>query len=290
MIFSKEGHIETKGGKVWYGIAGEQTGKTPLLVIHGGPGFPSYYLEPLAALADERQVIFYDQLGCGRSNTTSDTKFFTIENYLEELAVIRRELGLDKVHIFSHSWGTMLLTDYFLTAPEGIESVVFSSPAISAPLWVKTMQGYLDEMPNGLGHFIRDCDKRGDVKNPSYKEALKLFYETYECRLLPWPACLIKSDREIGLPYRYMWGNEEYLATGVLRDYDRTRMLSRVRVPVLITCGRYDGCSPESAEIYRSHLPQAKVAVFENSAHMAHIEENHYYLKVIRDFLSGVEC
>ncbi len=56
-----EGYIDVPGGRVWYRSVGE--GGTPLLCLHGGPGFTHYYLEALEVLADRRQVIFYDQLG-----------------------------------------------------------------------------------------------------------------------------------------------------------------------------------------------------------------------------------
>jgi proline iminopeptidase len=65
------GRIAVPGGNVWYRVTGDGPG-TPLLLLHGGPGFPSQYLEPLAALGDERPVIFYDQLGCGRSDRPDD--------------------------------------------------------------------------------------------------------------------------------------------------------------------------------------------------------------------------
>ena len=52
-----EGTIEVPGGRVWYRSVGE--GGTPLLCLHGGPGFTHYYREPPEALAERRRVIFY---------------------------------------------------------------------------------------------------------------------------------------------------------------------------------------------------------------------------------------
>ena len=79
----REGYIQVKGGRVWYRIVGE--GKnTPLLLLHGGPGVPSYYLNPLAALGKDRPVIFIDQLGCGRSDRITDTAFMTVENFVPQ--------------------------------------------------------------------------------------------------------------------------------------------------------------------------------------------------------------
>ncbi len=57
----------------------------PLLCLHGGPGFTHYYLEPLEALAEHRRVIFYDQLGCGRSDRPDDLSLWTVDRFVEEL-------------------------------------------------------------------------------------------------------------------------------------------------------------------------------------------------------------
>ena len=72
-----ENYLQVPGGQIWYKVIG--TGqKTPIVMLHGGPGFPSYYLSPLFALAKERQIIVYDQLGCGRSSNTEDTSLMNI--------------------------------------------------------------------------------------------------------------------------------------------------------------------------------------------------------------------
>lgn len=89
-----QGHIDVPGGKVWYRIVGSGTA-TPLLLLHGGPGAPSFYLNPLARLADERPVIFYDQLGCGRSAGPPDSTLWRTERFVEELAAIRKAVRLD---------------------------------------------------------------------------------------------------------------------------------------------------------------------------------------------------
>jgi pimeloyl-ACP methyl ester carboxylesterase len=68
----REGHIAVDGGRVWHKIVGENKQAPPLLMLHGGPGAASDYLQPLDALADERPVVFYDQLGGGNSDRPDD--------------------------------------------------------------------------------------------------------------------------------------------------------------------------------------------------------------------------
>ena len=119
---SGEGFVQTPGGRVWYRIVGSGS-RTPLLVLHGGPGVPSTYLKPLAALADERPVVFYDQLGAGKSDHPKDSTLWTVDHYVSELARVREALGLREVHLYGHSWGTVLATEYALTKPKGLEKI-----------------------------------------------------------------------------------------------------------------------------------------------------------------------
>src|SRR5262244_3842631 len=99
-----EGYVNVQGGRIWYRIVGSGT-HTPLLLLHGGPGAPSYYLNPLAVLADERPVIFYDQLGAGRSDKPTDVTLWRVERFIEELRRLRVALALDEIHLLGHDAG-----------------------------------------------------------------------------------------------------------------------------------------------------------------------------------------
>ena len=83
----REGHVAVPGGRVWFKVVGTGPG-TPLLVLHGGPGAPSHYLDRLGRLGDERPVVFYDQLGCGRSDRPSDPNLWRVERFVAQLALL----------------------------------------------------------------------------------------------------------------------------------------------------------------------------------------------------------
>lgn len=78
-----EGFISFRDHQVWYRIVKpdqEVEGKLPLLCLHGEPGVPHDYLEPLESLIHTgRQVIFYDQLGCGNSDRPKDADLYSID-------------------------------------------------------------------------------------------------------------------------------------------------------------------------------------------------------------------
>src|SRR5437588_70099 len=101
---ARETFVEVPGGRVWTQVVGGGE-RIPLVVLHGGPGFPHDYVRSLEDLADERPVVFYDQLGCGRSDRPDDLSLWTVERAVDELATVLTALGLSRFHLVGQSWG-----------------------------------------------------------------------------------------------------------------------------------------------------------------------------------------
>ena len=104
---NREGYADVPGGRVWYKVVGSGGG-VPLLTLHGGPGAGHDYLESLEALSSDRPVIFFDQLGCGKSDQPEDVSLWRIERYVDEVKALREALSLDRIHLFGQSWGGWL--------------------------------------------------------------------------------------------------------------------------------------------------------------------------------------
>lgn len=284
-----EGHVDVAGGRIWYRIVGGGT-RTPLVLLHGGPGAPSYYLNPLAALADERPVIFYDQLGAGRSDKPTDVRLWRVERFVDELSRLRTALRLDQVHLLGHSWGTMLAADYMLTKPVGVRSLVLASPALSISRWLDDAETLKKTLPESAQAAIAKHESAGTFDSPEYQAAVTEYYRLYLCRRDPWPDDVNRTFAELSASvYGTMWGPSEFTATGSLRTYERAEQLKALNLPVLLTAGRYDEATPGTTEYYRSLIPGAKLKIFENSAHLTMQDEPDAYVQAIRDFLREVE-
>jgi len=89
--------------------------------------------------------------------------------------------------------------------------------------------------------------------------------------------------------YLTMLGPSEFYVTGTLATYDGTSNLPSLALPTLFTCGRYDEATPTTTAAYASLVPGAEVAVFEQSAHVPHLEEPERYAGVLRAFLRRAE-
>ena len=288
-VRSDEGRVPFRGYETWYRTVGEGGG-LPLVLLHGGPGGTSRGMGLLEPLADERRLVFYDQLGSERSSQPSDPSLWTIELFLAELANLRDALGLDRIHLLGHSWGGMLALEYALTQPEGLESVVLSSTLSSAALWREESLRLRAELPPEIRQVLDRHEAAGNTDDPEYEEAMRAFLHRHLCRLDPWPPLLEEvlraTNREV---YNAMWGPSEAYPTGVLASWDVTPRLGEIEAPALVLCGRYDEATPRQAETIAAALSHAELVVFEESAHTALLEETDRYLATVRGFLARVE-
>jgi proline iminopeptidase len=285
-----EGFIEVTGGRVWYRVAGEGRDGVCLLCLHGGPGFTHDSVASLEGLASDRMVVFFDQLGSGRSDRPGDHSLYRLERYVDQLMRVRDELGLARVHLFGHSWGGGLAAAYALAAHPGIESLILASPLLSTARWLEDARRLRKELPPGVQRTLERHEEAGNTACPEYVACTAVFYRRHLCRLDPWPDELERAFAGMGGDvYETMWGPTEFHATGNLLHFDLVPRLGELRMPVLLTCGRYDEATPDTVGSFRDAIPGAELAVFEESSHTAHLEESGRYLDVVRAFLQRAE-
>jgi len=292
----KEGTIPFKGYQTWYRIVGdgEAPCKLPLLCLHGGPGACHDYLESLDAMADTgRRVIYYDQLGCGNSHIpVSNPSMWTVELYVEEVDVVRRALGLERIHLLGQSWGGMLAMEYMFTQPSGVASLTIASSPASMIQWVEEANKLREELPPEVQSTLLKHEQAGTTSSAEYKDAMKVFYDRHVCRVVPNPEYIKRSfDKLDEHPevYNTMNGPSEFHVVGTLKTWDVRHRLGEIHAPTLVTSGRYDEATPIIAETVHKGIPESEWVIFENSSHTAHAEETERYMQVLSAFISRHE-
>jgi proline-specific peptidase len=283
-----EGYIDVEGGRVWYRSVGPDAGGgTPLLCLHGGPGFTHYYLEPLEALAGRRRVIFYDQLGCGRSDRPGDLSLWTVDRFVEELAQVRAALGLDRLHLFGSSWGGMLAMQYTLDRRPALDSLILCGSPASMIRWVRDCDELLAAEPDDVRRVIREHEAAGCTACPEYQAAILGFYRQHVCRLSPWPAGFERSFAEAGYDvYNTMNGPSEFTVSGTLKNWDIMDRLGEITVPALLVGGRYDECTPgHLAEMHR-RIAGSQLATIEDASHLCFAEQPETFNALVNKFLA----
>lgn len=288
----KEGYLPYRGYRTYYRIVGTPSEeKLPLLVLHGGPGCAHDYLESLDGIAEKygRQVIYYDQCGCGKSRIPAGhADFYTYDSYMDEIEMVRKELNLDHIHMLGQSWGGMLEMLYVTRRnPAGIASMVVASSPASAAIWVKEANRLRGYLPEDMQKALLQADEDGDYSKPEVVAASKEYYHRHVCKLDPYPDYVKRSFDQMGEDYFVMQGASEFVITGKMKDYDVTADLPNVKIPTLVTSGQLDENTPLIAKQVTDLIPGAKWVLFEGGTHNCHAEYPEKYNRTVEQFLEA---
>lgn len=287
-----EGFLPLGDYKIWYQRVGGSASsgqQIPLLVLHGGPGVPHNYLENMSQFASEtREVIFYDQLGCGNSDQPDDDALWQVERYVAELGQVITWFGFEKVHILGQSWGGMLAMSYALTQPGNIASLVLSNTVSDMPLWVAEANRLRQDLPPATQATLLSHEAAGTTDSGEYQQAMMEFYDQHVCRV-PMPDYVLYALEHIGRPYFVMNGPSEFHVIGNFKDWSITDRLGEIQLPTLIISGRYDESTPRINEVLHRGIPGSEWVLLENSSHLSHVEEPNLYFATVNRFLTQVE-
>lgn len=286
---SSEGHVAILGYKLFYRALGEPARGT-ILCLHGGPGATHDYLFPLTDLVQfGYRVVLYDQLGCGKSELPKNIALFTVERAVEEVEGVRQALDLGKINLVGSSWGGMLAIAYGLKYQKNLKSMVTIGGLASVPLTIAEMQRMRSQLPTDVLEILKKYEELGEYENPEYQKAVEVFYKRHLCRLEEWPKELLYSLEHLSKPvYNTMNGPNEFTIIGNTRYWDVTSQLHKIRVPTLVTGGRYDEVSPKVARSIHRGIKGSKLVIFANSSHLPLWEERQKFITIVRDFLDRV--
>lgn len=281
-----EGFVPFRGMKTWFRVVGDldsPMGGLPLVVLHGGPGFPHNYLQPLARLAERgRPVVFYDQLGCGNSDRPDDDDdMWTMTTFEEELDTVRHHLELERFHLLGHSWGGWLALQYVLDRhPTELASLVLASTCASIPEFAAVTRSLKEQLPEGVQVVLDRHEAAGTTDDPEYFEA-SLAYITQWMIRSEIPDYVFEAKAAENDHIAMIMQGPEWNVTGRLKEWDVTDRLCEITVPTLVTSGRHDEMTPALVQPLVDGLVNATWTIFEHSAHMAHIEEEDSFLDVV---------
>jgi L-proline amide hydrolase len=287
-----EGFADFRGHKTWYRVTGSlDKGKTPLVVLHGGPGCTHDYVDSFAGLAGTgRAVVHYDQLGNGRSTHLpgEGADFWTVDLFLAELESLLAYLGIaDRYHLLGQSWGGMLGAEHAVTQPEGLRSLVIANSPASMELWLAAAAALRAQLPADVQAALIRHEEAGTIDSEEYAEATQVFYDRHVCRI-PWPEEVARTFAAIDedpTVYHTMNGPNEFHVVGTMKDWTIIDRLDRVTVPTFLISGRYDEATPAAVQPYADGISDVRWQIFENSSHMPHVEEKDACLQAVAAFL-----
>ena len=282
------------GGRIYARVNGALDGKRPpILFIHGGPGSSHWSWLNATALADERAVILYDQLDCGRSDRPGNPANWTVARYLREIEAIRAHFGISRWHVLGGSWGGTLALEYGATQPSALAGLVLQSPLVSTETWLRDAADLKAGMPADVRDLLDRCDTPGAAPQAACDAATAAFYARHVRQVLPPPAIAAYRD---ALPapfaealYNHMWGRAEFTCTGTLKDYDGQPLLDRLDGKrSLFVAGVDDEARPETVAGF-AVAAGARFEAIPAASHSIMLDNPEAYLALLRAWLSRMD-
>ena len=288
----REGYMPFLEYKTYYRVVGKNTGnKKPLVLLHGGPGSTHNYFEVLDRIAEEdgRQLVMYDQIGCGNSYVENRPDLWNSKVWIEELIELRKHLGLDEIHLLGQSWGGMQTLEYVCNyKPEGLKSIILSSTLPASWLWAEEAQRMIAQMPQDMQDAIKKATESGDYSSPEY-QAAEAEYMRQHCAgevTENDPECLRRPKKSGRESYIVGWGPNEFTPLGTLKDYDVIDKLGDIKEPALIINGGNDLCTPYVAKFMYDRIPNSEWELFRTCRHMCFVEDNDHYVEVLKKWMN----
>lgn len=295
MTLAEGSTMKWQHGETWYRVVGDlKSGKTPVMVLHGGPGACHDYTIAIAEIIAQsgRAAILYDQIGCGNSTHLQEKPgdFWTPELFMEELVLLTEHLGVGNDYaIIGQSWGGMLGMQFATGRPKGLKALIVADSPAGMRIWVSEANKLRQQLPPEVEATLKRHEEAGTTEDPEYVAAVDVFYSRHLCRV-PMPLDVIASFEKMAAEptvYHTMNGPSEFHVIGSLKDWDIHDDLHKINVPTLLVSGAYDEATPAMvAEIHR-RIPDAVWELFPESSHMPHIEEPARFKRIVNAFLDA---
>lgn len=285
----ESGFTHTTDVPLYYAVYGS-VGAPRVLVLHGGPGAHHDYLLPqMLALADEFELVFYDQRGGGRSKT-DDRAPITWQTHVGDCDRVVDELRLDPLDIIGYSWGGLLAMLYAIEASAGRTGhvphrLVLIDPAPVNRDFRRTFEAEFSRRnaDQGVARLRAELAESG-LRERDPEAYRQRAFELGVAGYFADPAAVhdLTPFRVTGRVQQSVWdslGDFDLLAPGELET---------VRTPTLILHGREDPIPTASSEAAARAMPNARLVLLDGAGHVPYVEQPAVLFPAIRAFLHDV--
>jgi len=288
--------IKTEKGtfKVWTKTIGNNP-TIKLLLLHGGPGGTHEAFESFESFMPKEgiEIIEYDQLESYYSDKPNDSSLWTTEHFVEEVEQVRKALNLtkDNFYLLGHSWGGILALEYALKYQDNIKGLIISNMMASIPEYEKYNGVLRSKMRKTLVDSLMNYEAKGQFKDTTYQRlVLSEYYAQHLCRLpeLPDPLVRMFSHLSEGI-YVSMQGPSEFKTAGRLLHWDRSKDLSKIKVPTLTIGGEFDTMDPNYMKWMATQVEKGNYVYCPNGSHCSMWDDQPHYFPGLINFIKSVD-
>ncbi|HED11268.1 MAG TPA: alpha/beta fold hydrolase, partial [Caldithrix abyssi] len=244
------------------------------------------------------EYYYYDQLGSMNSDNPADTSLWNIEHFVEEVEQVRQALGLNKdnFYLLGHSWGGILAMEYALKYQQNLKGLIISNMVSSIPQYMEYAEKVLGpQLPPEVLKEIKALEKAGDYGNPRYLQLIESYYYPEHVLRMPlaqWPEPVVRSFKYMNSQiYVMMQGPSEFGIAGdaTLKNWDRSKDLGKLTVPVLTIGGAYDTMDPKHMEWMAGEVQRGRYLFCPRGSHMSMYDDQETYYRGLIRFIKDVD-
>jgi proline iminopeptidase len=283
-----DGFTSTTAVPLYWCRYGPRAPRSRLVVLHGGPGAHHDYLLPqLLELASERDCLFYDQRGGGRSRT-DDRSLITWRTHVEDLAAVVAELAPGPLTLVGYSWGALLAMLYAIeaqagrTSPEPLRMVLLDPAPVSRAYRDRFEAEFAARQSGPAVTALRDALAASGLRE---SDPATFRQRTFELSVAGYFADPARA-RDL-TPFR-VTGRVQQSVWESLGDFDLVPALRDLRIPSLVVHGRQDPIPLASAMAVAEAL-SAHTSWLDDCGHVPYVEQPRPLFAAVRDFLYDTE-
>jgi proline iminopeptidase len=257
----------------------EEFGHGPAcLMLHGGMGTDHTTLRGLEPLSDRLRLVTFDQRGTGRSGRPSLADL-TIAQVADDAAALAGYLGHERVLVFGHSFGGFVAQELAVRRPELVAGLILAGTTagqLGAAELPDDDQGPPPprELTALLGKIVAEANT-----DAAFAAMMGEIMPYYLHRFDPRDFAELTGDAVFDVA-------TFHATLALMQSWSVADRLDQVRAPVLLVVGRHDPVSsPAQAHRIARRVPEAEVAVFENSGHFPWLDEPEAFHDVLRTWL-----
>jgi proline iminopeptidase len=270
------GRFPVAGGTLGYRRFG--TAGTVHVLLSGGPGLESAYVDPVAVeLSRDRTVVVLDQRGTGVSRDAyGDGSQLTVAGAVADLDGLRSELALRRLSLLGHSWGAMLSMAYAAAYGDRVSALALLDPGGPDPSFFQGFSQVLESHLTAADNAAAEAAIKGG-QSPQRARLASYFH-----------------DRPQGLAYAAAlpahFSNPDVtraLFADIGKHYDVKAALRGTPIPALVLYGTDDPARSAEAQL-DALFPHATKVMIADAGHFPWIENPAPFYAAIRAFLSTV--
>jgi proline iminopeptidase len=273
------------GVRIHYAVRGSG----PVMIAHsGGPGTDARLWDDFARIDDFVTIVMLHPRGSGLSGPAAEDAYL-LPDYAADVEALRAHLGLQKPIVMGWSHGGMVAQQFAFTYPDSLSKLIlfdtsayfgeFLSDIESAVQEFKGQPWFENSFAALKAEWAGEYQTDEDMAN-LWAEEMKFYFNQFDVRAEAY------YERTKYLPVRIAslkTFNDKEAATMDLRPY-----LKQITAPTLVIVGRHDFITNIAmAEEMVKHIPNARLAVFEDSGHFALVEEPEKFYSVIKRFVES---